>query len=93
VRTTTTVPGAVTRKRNVLTALNGPSKILIRVDFNVPMDGDVTMTDDGTIKGEMPTIRAVLQAGHMPILCSHMGRPELVQKGPVDDTAVIPSSL
>jgi hypothetical protein len=96
VSTTTTVPDGATRKRDVLdvlAALNGPSNILNCVDFKLPMDGDVTMTDDGTIKGALSTIRAVLQAVHMPILCSHMGRPELVQKGPVDDAAVIPSSL
>jgi phosphoglycerate kinase len=84
------VPEGATRKRNVLDvleALSGPSKILIRVDFNVPMDAAGTITDDSRIRGALPTIQAVLKAGHMPILCSHMGRPELVQKGAKDDAA------
>jgi phosphoglycerate kinase len=83
------VPEGATRKRNVLDvleALSGPSKILIRVDFNVPMDAATGMiTDDSRIRGALPTIQAVLKAGHMPILCSHMGRPELVQKGAKDE--------
>jgi phosphoglycerate kinase len=86
------VPDGAVRKRNVLdvlAALPGPSKILIRVDFNVPMDSNGTITDDSRIKGALPTIRAVLQAGHIPILCSHMGRPELVQKGSPEDPAVL----
>ena len=79
-----------TRKRNVfdvLGALNetlGPKRVLVRVDFNVPMDGEGTITDDSRIRGALPTIRAILDANHNVILVSHMGRPKLVQKG-LDD--------
>lgn len=78
-----------TRKRNVfdvIEALGDDKKnILVRVDFNVPMDGDGTITDDSRIRGAMPTIQAILEAKKNAILVSHMGRPKLVQKGGDDD--------
>jgi len=81
-------PG-VPRKRNVLDVLESlqqPSKILIRVDFNVPMNNaNGEITDDSRIRGALPTIQLVLEQGHTPILMSHMGRPKLVQAGADDD--------
>eukprot|EP00543_Licmophora_paradoxa_P007406 CAMPEP_0202446800 /NCGR_PEP_ID=MMETSP1360-20130828/5380_1 /ASSEMBLY_ACC=CAM_ASM_000848 /TAXON_ID=515479 /ORGANISM="Licmophora paradoxa, Strain CCMP2313" /LENGTH=435 /DNA_ID=CAMNT_0049063503 /DNA_START=55 /DNA_END=1362 /DNA_ORIENTATION=+ len=77
-----------TRKRSVpdvLGALNasseGPKSILVRVDFNVPMDNNGVITNDSRIRGALPTINAILEAKHNAILISHMGRPKLVQKG------------
>jgi 3-phosphoglycerate kinase len=73
-----------TRKRNVddvIQALGDKKNILVRVDFNVPMDGDGKITDDSRIRGALPTIQAIVKAKCNAILVSHMGRPKLVQKG------------
>ncbi len=52
-------------------------KVLVRCDFNVPMDGGV-ITDPQRIVGAMPTIQYLVDNGAAVILCSHMGRPHNV---------------
>ncbi len=51
-------------------------KVLIRVDFNVPMDKKTgAITDDRRIKSSIPTLRKILDEGGIPVIMSHMGRP------------------
>ncbi len=51
-------------------------KLLIRVDFNVPMDDQGNITEDTRIRGVLPTINHALDEGAKIIICSHMGRPK-----------------
>lgn len=50
--------------------------LLIRADFNVPMDGDLNITDDTRIRAVLPTINYALDEQAKVVLCSHMGRPK-----------------
>lgn len=51
-------------------------RVLLRVDFNVPMDDSGRITDDTRITMVLPTIRHLLDAGAKLVVCSHMGRPK-----------------
>lgn len=51
-------------------------RLLIRVDFNVPLDDNLKVSDDNRIKASLPTIEYCLQRGAKLILMSHLGRPK-----------------
>ena len=51
-------------------------RVFIRVDFNVPLDENMMITDDRRIRSALPTINYAIDEGAKVILASHMGRPE-----------------
>jgi len=55
-------------------------KVLVRVDFNVPMNKNLEVTDNTRIKSSMNTIMHILRNGGTCILISHMGRPNGYEK-------------
>src|SRR5208282_4710114 len=51
-------------------------RVFIRVDFNVPFDDNLRITDDSRIRSTLPTINYAIDEGAKVILVSHLGRPK-----------------
>jgi phosphoglycerate kinase len=56
-------------------------RVLVRVDFNVPLDAEYNITDDTRMSSTIPTIKKILTEGGSVVLMSHFGRPK---EGPTD---------
>ncbi|GIT72093.1 MAG: hypothetical protein Ct9H300mP28_19070 [Pseudomonadota bacterium] len=50
-------------------------RVLTRVDFNVPLNGELNITDNGRIKAALPTVNYIIENGGKAVLMSHLGRP------------------
>lgn len=51
-------------------------RVLVRVDFNVPLDENLNISDESRILGALPTIKYLVENGAKTILCSHLGGPK-----------------
>lgn len=63
-------------KKTVTSVDVAGKRVLMRVDFNVPLDGENQITDDLRIQMALPSIKSVIDRGGRLILMSHLGRPE-----------------
>ena len=71
----------MTEKLNLASMDPKGRRVLMRVDFNVPIDSDRMISDDTRIRAALPSIEHVVSGGGRLVLMSHLGRP----KGAADD--------
>jgi phosphoglycerate kinase len=62
--------------RNLTDAQIRGKRVLLRVDFNVPLDENSEITDDTRIRAALPTIELLIERGGLPVVLSHLGRPK-----------------
>src|ERR687889_1943554 len=64
------------RKRIIEDVQLQGKRVIIRADYNVPLDDSLQITDDTRIRSTLPTINRAVDEGAKVILCSHLGRPK-----------------
>ncbi|MCP4572501.1 MAG: phosphoglycerate kinase [bacterium] len=70
----------MSQKRNLQDIEAAGRRVLMRVDFNVPLDQERNITDDTRVRSALPSIHRILEGGGSVVLMSHLGRP----KGRID---------
>ncbi len=72
----TTKAGAKFTKKTVKDIDVNHKRVLLRVDYNVPVDKDNNISDDSRIRASLPTVKYLLDHKAKVIICSHFGRPK-----------------
>jgi 3-phosphoglycerate kinase len=70
------VSSAVPRKKSLTTLSVSGKRVLVRVDFNVPLDKEGKVTDDARLRAHVPTIEYLVEKKAKVILIAHLGRPK-----------------
>jgi phosphoglycerate kinase len=71
-----TTRNGIMAKKSIADVNVAGKTVLMRVDFNVPLDDRCNVTDDRRVRMAVPSIKSVIDRGGKVILCSHLGRPE-----------------